>query len=146
MPPTNQISFHTSYLSFFLHEQNFWRIKFTPKKRVNYEKIHRKLPIFCIKSLKIYTGQKKFTREYPWLPWQIWGMRYPFLEFLEDWQLLQRPPAKLRSEKCRLPYNHLQVLKTDWSFSCWFRHRLSLKPCDLTYSFKKIVNPVPKIL
>ena len=22
---------HTSYLSFFLHEQNFWRIKFTPK-------------------------------------------------------------------------------------------------------------------
>ena len=22
---------HTSYLSFFLHGQNFWRIKFTPK-------------------------------------------------------------------------------------------------------------------
>ena len=22
---------HTSYLSFFLHMQNFWRIKFTPK-------------------------------------------------------------------------------------------------------------------
>ena len=22
---------HTSYLSFFLHRQNFWRIKFTPK-------------------------------------------------------------------------------------------------------------------
>ena len=42
---------HTSYLSFFLHEQNFWRIKFTPK-----------MPIFCVKSVKIYTGQKKFTR------------------------------------------------------------------------------------
>ena len=49
---------HTSYLSFFLHEQNFWRIKFTPKKRVNYSKIHSKLPIFRVKSLKNYTGQK----------------------------------------------------------------------------------------
>ena len=68
-----------SYLIFviFLHEQNFWRIKFTPKKRVNYDKIHRKLPIFlryygkihsklpifCVKSVKIYTSQKKiYTR------------------------------------------------------------------------------------
>ena len=39
---------HTWYLSFFLHEQNFWRIKFTPKKHVNYDKIHRKLPIFAL--------------------------------------------------------------------------------------------------
>merc|ERR1712012_226502 len=40
----------TAYLIFvfFLHRQNFWRIKFTPKKRVNYDKIHRKLPIFCV--------------------------------------------------------------------------------------------------
>ena len=39
-----------AYLIFviFLHEQNFWRMKFTPKKRVNYDKIHRKLPIFSI--------------------------------------------------------------------------------------------------
>ena len=65
---------HTWYLSFFLHEQNFWRIKFTPKKRVNYDKIHRKLPIFRVKSVKIYSGQKKFTREFSWLSWQIWGM------------------------------------------------------------------------
>ena len=57
---------------FFLHEQNFWRIKFTPKKmrklRQNtqkianflcyYGKIHSKLPIFRVKSVKIYTGQK----------------------------------------------------------------------------------------
>ena len=33
--------FHTSYLSFFLHWQNFWKIKFTPKT-----------PIFCVKSVK----------------------------------------------------------------------------------------------
>ena len=30
--------------------------------------------IFRVKSVKIYTGQKKFTRVYPWDPWQIWGM------------------------------------------------------------------------
>ena len=43
-----QICLHTWYLSFFLHWQNFWRIKFTPKKRVNYDKIHSKLPIFAL--------------------------------------------------------------------------------------------------
>ena len=32
------------------------------------------MPIFRVKSVKIYTGQKKSTRVYPWLPWQIWGM------------------------------------------------------------------------
>ena len=31
---------YAAYLIFviFLHKQNFWRIKFTPKKRVNYDK------------------------------------------------------------------------------------------------------------
>ena len=33
------------------------------------------MPIFCVKSVKNYTGQKKFTRVYPWDPWQIWGMQ-----------------------------------------------------------------------
>ena len=33
------------------------------------------MPIFRVKSVKIYTGQKKFTRVYSWLSWQIWGMR-----------------------------------------------------------------------
>ena len=51
-PSTN--SKHITFITipdicrFFLHEQNFWRIKFTPKKRVNYDKIHSKLPIFCV--------------------------------------------------------------------------------------------------
>ena len=31
-----------------------------------YGKIHSKLPIFRVKSVKIYTGQKKFTRIYSW--------------------------------------------------------------------------------
>ena len=39
-----------------------------------YGKIHSKLPIFRVKSVKIYTGQKKFTRIYSWGSWQIWGM------------------------------------------------------------------------
>ena len=33
---------------------------------LNYDKIHSKLPIFCVRSVKIYTGQKKFTRIYSW--------------------------------------------------------------------------------
>ena len=37
------------------------------------------MPIFRVKSAKIYTSQKKFTRVYPWLLWQIWGMRLPLV-------------------------------------------------------------------
>ena len=32
------------------------------------------MPIFCVESVKIYTGQKKFTRIYAGDPWQISGM------------------------------------------------------------------------
>ena len=32
------------------------------------------MPIFRVKSVKIYTGQNKFTRVCPWRPWQISGM------------------------------------------------------------------------
>ena len=39
-----------------------------------YGKIHSKLPNFRVKSEKIYTGQKQFTRIYSWGSWQIWGM------------------------------------------------------------------------
>ena len=34
------------------------------------------MPIFRVKSVKIYTGQKKFTRIYSWRSWQIWGMTF----------------------------------------------------------------------
>ena len=43
-----------------------------------YGKIHSKLTIFCVKSVKIYTGQKKFTRTCSWGSWQISGMKIPF--------------------------------------------------------------------
>ena len=62
-PPTKlvQTSRLDPYLIFviFLHRQNFWKIKFTPKKRVNYDKIHRKLPIFCVITVK-YTVNCQF--------------------------------------------------------------------------------------
>ena len=32
------------------------------------------MPIFRVKSVKIYTGQKKFTRTPSARPWQVWGM------------------------------------------------------------------------
>ena len=32
------------------------------------------MPIFCVKSVKIYTDQKKFTQIYSWRSWQISGM------------------------------------------------------------------------
>ena len=71
----------TPYLIFviFLHRQNFWRIRFTPKMRKissklpifrvksvkiakftpKTHKLHSKLTIFRVKSVKIYTGPKK---------------------------------------------------------------------------------------
>ena len=42
-------STHTWYLSFFLHEQNFWKIKFTPKFTVYIANVHSKLPIYTVK-------------------------------------------------------------------------------------------------
>ena len=45
------------------------------------------MPIFRVKSVKIYTGQKKFTRVYPWDPWQIWGMlRWGKKERCRKWE------------------------------------------------------------
>ena len=39
-------SHHTLYLSFFLHEQNFWRIKFTPKKTRKFRQNTQKIANF----------------------------------------------------------------------------------------------------
>ena len=83
----NTIS-HTWYLSFFIRAkflENEIYTKKTRKLRQNtqkiaiflryYGKIHSKLPIFRVKSVKIYTGQKKFTRAPLVGSWQISGMR-----------------------------------------------------------------------
>ena len=36
------------------------------------------MSVFRVKSVKIYSHQKNFTRIYPWDPWQISGMTYMF--------------------------------------------------------------------
>ena len=59
----------------FLHRQNFWRIKVTPKNAnfcqflpicteicTENANFYQFLPIFRVKSVKIYTGQKNFTQ------------------------------------------------------------------------------------
>ena len=48
--------------------------KIYTEKRENYDKLDSKLPILRVKSLKIYTGQKKFTRVPPVAP--VTNMRY----------------------------------------------------------------------
>ena len=64
------------------------------------------MPIFRVKSVKIYTGQKKFTREYPWDPWQIWGMRriLSFCVDSEQEEALKFLPSwhEIESLKCPL--------------------------------------------
>ena len=34
------------------------------------------MPIFCFKSVKIYTGQKNLHWRRQWRQWQLWGMKY----------------------------------------------------------------------
>ena len=48
------------------------------------------MPIFRVKSVKIYIGQKKFTRIYSWDPWQISGMR-PTRKYTVRWGTLLKP-------------------------------------------------------
>ena len=52
-----------------------------------YGKIHRKLPIFRVKSVKIYTSQKKFTRPPPVAP--VTNMRYvPDIKLISGWSMV----------------------------------------------------------
>ena len=51
------------------------------------------MPIFCVKSVKIYTGQKKFTRTSSVRPWQIWGM--PWRHEARGWENPEIYPPKL---------------------------------------------------
>ena len=57
-----------------------------------YGKIHSKLPIFRVKSVKIYTSQTKFTWIYSWRSWQIWGMNMNF--WIENDRAIQLSSSK----------------------------------------------------
>ena len=100
------ISNKQPYLIFviFLHKQNFWRIKFTPKKRVNYDKIHSKLPIFRVKYVKNLHQPKKFTRA-P-LVALMTNMRYVMMSsmmmMLSSMMMIRRPHMCLVIPKSKL--------------------------------------------
>ena len=89
LEPPRKYSFQILYdpiphVCHFFTQANFLENKDYTEKRVNYDKLHSKLPIlrinygklpiFCVKSLKIYNGQKKFTRAPPVAP--VTNMRY----------------------------------------------------------------------
>ena len=73
-------AWHTSYLSFLLHRQDFRKPNFTPKKTTkgtkNTKNVSEKVKYmhFFTQSGKIYTWQKIFTQTCLWCLWQIWGM------------------------------------------------------------------------
>ena len=79
---------HTSYLSFFdtckiFGEWNLHRKMRKLRQTVWYclegvNSLHSKLPIFRVKSVKIYTGQFFLHRHRLWCLWQIWGMKKLF--------------------------------------------------------------------
>ena len=85
------------------------------------------MPIFRVKSVKIYTGQKKFTRIYSWRSWQIWGMS-------DSWQIQyedkKRPKTAL--------YKYYKYFWTsNWKFlgavAGMFLITRFCKPLDLLY-------------
>ena len=65
-----------AYLLFviFFTQTKFFENKIYTEKRANYDKLHSKLSIFRVKSVKIYTGQFFFTLTCLWCLWQISGM------------------------------------------------------------------------
>ena len=75
------------------------------------------MPIFCVKSVKIYTGPKKFTRIYSWGSWQIWGMD-------PDTCQLGNPTSDCMSEWVT-EWFHLfwvvdAVVVIYWWYFCWY--------------------------
>ena len=75
----------TQFLENKIYTQKTRKLRQNTQKIANFlrydGKIHSKLPIFSVKSVKIYTGQKKFTRACSWRSWQISGMIPPCIYF-----------------------------------------------------------------
>ena len=87
------------------------------------------MPIFCVKSVKIYTGQKKFTWVYSWDPWQIWGMG----DVWHGWQSCDTLRSQFLFLFCFSKLKTFQktifnIIKLFWcsglTFSRWARARL----------------------
>ena len=77
-PPAHPISYlifvvfftRTKFLENKIYTEKTRKLRPNTQKIANflryYGKIHIKLPVFRVKSVKIYTGQKKFTRTCSW--------------------------------------------------------------------------------
>ena len=59
-----------------------------------YGKIHSKLPIFHVKSVKNYTGQFFLHRHRLWCLWQIWGM---YQTLCSDFVMTMQDQDKVRN-------------------------------------------------
>ena len=69
IPPTSK-----PHICHFFTRAKFLENKIYTEKRVNYDMLHSKLPIFRVKSVKVYTGQFFLHRHRLWCLWQIQGM------------------------------------------------------------------------
>ena len=77
------------------------------------------MPIFRVKSVKIYTGQKKFTREFSWLSWQIWGMG-----FMRRLSQLTRVKIDQDQVSVNILYNERKRFFPQYKSFCYAWHRL----------------------
>ena len=91
------------------------------------------MPIFRIKSVKIYTGQKKFTRVYPWDPWQIRGMVY-----MRRRDILIRIPPSYR-HIVFIINEDIQLMRILWAF---IKTMLVFAPKSLLLLWQKIQMPL----
>ena len=69
------------------------------------------MPIFRVKSVKIYTGQKKFTRVYLWNPWQIRGMKMASIRL----QQARNNWSHWTTNKAKLNLQYLPKYSKKWS-------------------------------
>ena len=67
------------------------------------------MPIFCVKSVKIYTGEKKFTRIYSWHSWQISGMARLCQVARVEPRPSHTPAAGHSSVSCKLRGGHSRL-------------------------------------
>ena len=57
------------HICHFFTQAKFLENEIYTEKRVNYDKLHSKLPIFCVKSVKIYTGAARGARD----KYEVWA-------------------------------------------------------------------------
>ena len=114
-----------------------------------YDKIHSKLPIFRVKSVKIYTRQFFLHRHRLWCLWQIWGM-YLSLLILTNKHTDSDPESYLNTnnamdiKKClQLEYtsHSWQLLTSDVSCKLHCCYLKLIKTITQLFKFK-IVNEI----